>query len=377
MTTTLKQCKDCGKEKPATLAYFPFRKGHKDGLAPRCRECQAEKDRQSYWGKLPGKKPRQPKVVIKKIPETQLERAIETFLEARKNLSGHTIRGYRRVLRDYAKGFPDFPPTAQSVTDWLNQKKVAKGTKHSLYGRLCTFCKWLYKTKQVTDDPLKDIVRPGRVQVLPRAPKEANTKSLITFLESRVETILENDPRLRHSWDAYRSVRALAVFTLMLDTGLRVGEVCRLRLSDVDLEEMSIFVDQPKNSKQRYVMFGKKVKGNLRLWLQVRAGLGLDDELDFLFVGKRGKWDRLSESGVATVLKNLCLELGIKRISPHMLRHAHAGQAIKNGQNIEELRQQMGHTNITMTARYFMLPSEGRQKSHLRTSPLDNLGRAA
>ena len=121
-------------------------------------------------------------------------------------------------------------------------------------------------------------------------------------------------------------------------------------------------------------MFGKRVRGNLKLWLAARQTLGLAEELEALFVSEYGKWGRVTRVGIELALKARCKAAGARRFTPHQLRHAHAGQAIKNGQNIEELRQQMGHSNIAMTARYFMLPSAGRQESHLRTSPLDHLG---
>jgi site-specific recombinase XerD len=372
----LKKCKDCGKQAPANTVHFPIRRTGRNGLAARCRECQAKMDREIYEKKCQNRAPKQPKPA-RKPAETRLEKEIEAFLEAHKNLSFHTVRGYRLALDDYARDFPDFPPTAQNVTDWLSRKIVTKATRFTFYGRMRAFCQWLHKTERVTRYPLIAIVRPPRAENLPRSPREADLKKLITLLENRLEFILEEDPKLKITRNAYKDIRSLALYSLMLDTGLRISEVQNLELSDVDLEEMSLLVRQTKNGKERYVMFGKKVKGNLKLWLQTRQGLGLDEGLQFLFVCRRERWAGMSRTPIVVTLARLCQEAGIKKISPHQLRHAHASQSIKNGQNPERLRQQLGHSSIQMTARYFMLPNEGRQKDHLASSPLDNLGRAA
>lgn len=378
--TTPMRCRYCKEKKPFTPDYFIRRKGQ---LVNVCKECNVTQSYRSYRkSKLqqqakkspgPGRPPK-----FKALPDTELGKAITAFLEAHKSRAYETRKAYRNTLGKYAQDFPDFPFTAQTVTDWLdNQQQLSETSKLTAYGHLRAFAHWLHRTERVTTDPLKGIVRPRKVELLPRAPKEKDVIGLITFLEGKVESALQKDPTFTAKGDTYRDIRDLVIFSLMLDTGLRVGEVCSLDLLDIDLDEMSIFVQKAKNRKQRFVMFGKRIRGNLRLWLEVRETLDLDEELQALFVSEYGCWRRVTQAGIEEALAARCKAAGVRRFTPHQLRHAHAGQSIQNGQNIADLQAQMGHSSIVMTARYFLLPSTGRQKNHLKTSPLDNLGGAA
>lgn len=371
---SLKKCSKCKKLKPATTEHFHSHSQTRDGLQSWCRQCNSRlcrKTRLQRLAKNPSPQRETKGKPESKPAETRLEREIEAFLAARKNLAPGTLKNYARNLLHFAEAYPEFPPTPQDVTDYLANGGYNENTKQSTFTQIRTFVNWLRKTKRVEGDPLEAIVRPRKVDLLPRGPKERDVKRVLDYLEGRVEQALQLDPI-----QSYRIVRDLATFSLMLDTGLRIGEVFNLDLSDIDFDEMSAFISEAKNRKQRYVMFGKRVKGNLSLWLKVRAELGIPDKVTALFVTEWAGWGRCTPSSLAHSLTRYCQAVAAKRFSPHQLRHFHAGQAINNGQNIEALRQQLGHSDIKMTARYFMLPSEGRLKGHLRTSPLDNLGGA-
>lgn len=424
MTTPMQKCVSCGECKPHTFEYFVRQKGKpgrrchlcnrawaKAGIERkklgtlRCRRCKETKPHTSEFYPAKGdrlgrvckacgpavfyhswrKKKEQKELNLqnyqkeeRRPPDTELGRAIAAFLESRKSLAEGTQRSYHDTLLRYAEAFPDFPPTAQTVTDWISQQGLNQTSEQSIYGRLRTFARWLHETELTPRYPLKGIVRPHTAETLPRAPKEKDIKGLLAYLEKRVEAAITKDPTFRSDGDGYRDVRALAMVSLMLDTGLRVGEVCNLDLEDVDFDEMSILIQKAKSRKQRYVIFGQKVKGDLKLWLKVRGELSaLPEELQSFFVSERGKWGPASPGGVEQALKAYCKAAGVKPFTPHQLRHAHAQYALNNGQNLEELRQQMGHANLATTSRYLKMPSTGRQKSHLKTSPLDNLARAA
>lgn len=378
MNTPMLQCRACREEKPATPDFFVRRKGKLENV---CKLCNVTRSYRSY---RKGKEQQEPKKSpgpgrppkFEKLPDTELGRAIEAFLAAHKGRAYETQKAYRNTLGKYAQDFPK-ELSAQTVTDWLDQQQqLSETSKMTTYGHIRAFAHWLHRTERVATDPLKGIVRPRKVEILPRAPKESDIKGLLAFLESRVECALQKDPTFSTTGDAYRDVRDLAIFSLMFDTGLRVGEVCNLDVLDIDFEEMSAFIGKAKNRKQRYVMFGKLVKANLKLWLIARKALDLDEKLQALFVSEYGQWGRVTRNGIELALKARCKAARVRPFTPHQLRHAHATQSIQNGQNIADLQAQMGHSNIVMTARYFMLPSTGRQKNHLKTSPLDNLGGA-
>lgn len=389
MTPLMKLCRACGKLKPATFEYFHRHRRYV--FQSECKEClnrknreiyrenrevHQERNRAAYWEnqgkktpleKLPGVKPKP-----RKPAETPLELAIVDFLATRRNLASSTLNHYQSTLSSFAESYPAFPPTGWGVTDFIATRGYKQSSKRGKFGHLRAFARWLFKTGRIDKDPLEDVVRPAKEELLPRAPKEIDIQKVFGYLECRVEQRLHLDPL-----GTYRVTKDLAAFSLMLDSGLRVGEVCGLDLSDIDLEEGSALIRNTKTKRERYVMFGKRTRGNLKLWLKLRAELGTPDRIKALFVSERGGWRRCDTSSFANSLADYCIKAGARHFTPHMLRHACASQSIKNGQDIERLRQQLGHTNIVQTARYFMLPNEGRAKDHLRISPLDHLGRAA
>ncbi len=379
----LKLCRSCGQHKPATPEYW--HKHSRFGFQSECKEClkrknreryrgdrtaQKERNRAAYWeskGQKPPLSGIQPRP--RKAPETDLEKAIEAFLEGRKNLAPSTIKNYGFTLFAYAKAYQTFPPSAQNVTDWLASKYKNGNSKRSKFAHIRAFANWLIKTRRVDVDPLEEIVKPAKTELLPRAPKERDIQKVFDHLEAQVEERLELE-----SIRAYRAARDLAVFSLMLDTGLRVSEVSKLDILDIDLEESSALIRNSKTHLERYVMFGKRVRGNLKLWLNLRAELDIPKALPMLFVSEWQGWRRCSINIFEKRLILYCQLVGVKKFTPHQLRHAHAVQSLNRGQNIERVRQQLGHTSIAMTGRYLMLPNEGRLQDHLKTSPLDHLG---
>lgn len=386
MSDLMKFCSGCGQRKPAIPEFWHLH--HRYGFQSECKECMRRKNREFYRGDRDTQKERgrvnywksqgqeQPplenQLKPRKPPVTDLEKAIEAFLASRKNLAPGTVKNYVFTLFAFGKDYPAFPPAAQDVTDWLADNYKNGTSKRTKFACIRAFTRWLMKTRRLENDPLEEIVRPPKEEALPRAPRERDIQKVLDYLEAQVESRLEH-----HPLQAYRAARDLVVFSLMLDTGLRVSEVSRLDLLDIDLEESSALIRITKTHRERYVIFGKRVKGNLKLWLKLRAELSLPEELPALFVSEWRGWKRCSIHIFEKRLILYCRLVGVRRFSPHQLRHACAVQALARGQNIERVRQQLGHTSIAMTGRYLMLPNEGRLQDHLRTSPLDNLGRAA
>lgn len=378
--TPMQKCQGCGELRPHTREYFVWRLGTLSNL---CKVCSRTRSNASFKkrhaGQAPGPSATRPRRA-KKAPETILEKHIEAFLQARRTLAPNTVLSYELILNRYVGYCPGWPPTPESITDFITRPGLADSTKRTLFQVLKGFCTWLEKTHRLEDNPIRKVLEPRQPDILPRCPKPKHIVKLFDHLEREVEAVLARDERL-WSYTDYIKIRDLAIFSLLFDAGMRVSEAAGLNVADVDFEEDSVFIRAAKRQKQRYVVIAKKARGNLKLWLKVRKGLpvgelGKDDK-EALFLYRYGNhWGRLTVYQVEGNLQRLCKALDLPRITPHQLRHAHASHTLNNGGNIERLRQQLGHSNIAMTARYFRLPNEGRLKDHQKTSPLDNLGGA-
>lgn len=148
--------------------------------------------------------------------------------------------------------------------------------------------------------------------------------------------------------------------------GLRISEVCRLRVEDIDSNRGLIHVRLGKGKKDRYVMLSERLLGALRgYWAKVRPPNG------WLFPGRRGRAS-LSPEAVRRGLKTAVSRAKLKkRVTPHSLRHSFATHLLELGTDIRTIQVLLGHASLSTTARYVQV-----SRAHIGSvkSPLDLLG---
>lgn len=154
---------------------------------------------------------------------------------------------------------------------------------------------------------------------------------------------------------------------LMLDCGLRRGEVVNLCLSDIDRNSQTMIING-KGSKQRIVPYGKSVKGQLMRYLSLRSNKNCSHNSLFLTVER----EPITANTVKMLFQRLKTVSGISRIYPHLLRHTFATNYVCSGGNLEVLRVLLGHSSISITQIYVHLATQmqivnSRHKSHLDT----------
>ena len=154
--------------------------------------------------------------------------------------------------------------------------------------------------------------------------------------------------------------------TTAYGAGLRVSEVCRLRVEDIDSRRKLIHVRLGKGGKDRYVMLGDRLLDGLRqYWVREKPQDG------WLFPG-REKGMHLHPTAVRWALKEAVKATKLKkRITPHVLRHSFATHLLEAGNDIRLIQVVLGHASIRTTARYTQVSAE--QIASMK-SPLDLLG---
>jgi site-specific recombinase XerD len=162
------------------------------------------------------------------------------------------------------------------------------------------------------------------------------------------------------------AVHNLKYRTLLMTTyaaGLRVSEVTRLRVSDIDSSRMCIRVEQGKGNKDRYVMLSSKLLDYLRdYWRRYRP-------VHWLFTGRQQ--EHLTIDTVQRVCKQARFDSGIKKIlTPHTLRHSFATHLLEAGVDLRTIQLLMGHQSLSTTALYLHVAT---QCAHLTRSPFDLL----
>lgn len=152
--------------------------------------------------------------------------------------------------------------------------------------------------------------------------------------------------------------RDLAIIDMLASTGMRVGELCRLNITDVDFEHQECVV-LGKGDKKRIVYFDARAKVHLRNYLN-----GRDDDNPALFVSLLKPHKRLEVSGVETRLRKLGKELNIDKVHPHKFRRTLATKAIDKGMPVEQLQTLLGHSQINTTMEYAIVNQANVKNSH-------------
>jgi len=149
-----------------------------------------------------------------------------------------------------------------------------------------------------------------------------------------------------------QAVRDYSIVLLLLNTGLRISELCALTLSDLELSDRKgkVIVRQGKGSKRREIPLNQTARQAIRGWLEVRPPTA-----EALFVGRRG--EALTPSGVHRCLAALARRAGIEHLSPHTLRHTFTKNLVDSGVGLERVAALLGHANLN-TTRVYVTPGQ-------------------
>jgi site-specific recombinase XerD len=219
------------------------------------------------------------------------------------------------------------------------------------------FFSWLVSEGIIEGNPFErvKIPRPSR-------------KVVLTFSEHQIRQLLS-------TIDISKIVgyRDYCIILTLLDTALRVSELCSLRLSNLWLDDGMLKV-MGKGSKERLIPIGKQVQRILWRYINRYRPEPVMPNSDFLFLTGDGR--PLTKDRVDKMMKHYGEKANIAgvRCSPHTLRHTAAVKFLRNGGDVFSLQRMLGHTSLEMTRRYCELADIDLKKAHTTASPVDNLG---
>ena len=167
-----------------------------------------------------------------------------------------------------------------------------------------------------------------------------------------------SDEELEEMRDSCDEIRDLALIDFLSSTGVRVGELVKLDIADVNFQERACVV-LGKGAKEREVYFDARTKIHLQNYLNTRT-----DNNPALFVSLLKPFNRLKISGVEIRLRELGKKTNIKRVHPHKFRRSMATRAIDKGMPIEQVQVLLGHRKVDTTLQYAMVNQNNVKNSH-------------
>lgn len=282
-------------------------------------------------------------------------------------LSKNTVRAYRGDLRLFfayleMEGKTVEQATRQTIQNfifWQMSERKAPASIDRYIEALRAFFNFLADSKIIPHCIIDQKFRMKRAEKLPRILHIKEIESILNILAVYRDRM--NDDGLT-DLQKERSYRYLAAFELMYCCGLRVGEVCALRLGAIDLERKTIRVFG-KGQKERMVPFGQTAADHIGLYLHFREKIGRPATPDgYLFVSARG---RMVSSTFEIVLQRIANQAGIgRRVTPHIFRHSFATHLLEGGADLRVVQELLGHANINTTQIYTHVDISRLKKMH-------------
>ena len=270
-------------------------------------------------------------------------RSFLNYLRVEKGLSENTIHAYRRDMAKFVafagkRNLGTTDVRREDVVDFLASLYRRNLDSRSVARHLVTirhFFRFSLTEGFIQDDPAADIESPKFRQSLPE------------FLS------VEEVDRLLRQPDANDIVgmRDKAMIELMYSTGLRVSELCSLRVSDLQMDPGCLRCIG-KGNKERLVPVGKQALGAVKEYLQEsRPQFLRETGSPYLFVNqKRGKLDRIA---FWKILGEYGRKAGLRKgLTPHMLRHSFATHLLDRGADLRSVQMMLGHSDISTTQIY-------------------------
>jgi len=261
-----------------------------------------------------------------------------------------TVKAYVYFNKDFLRYIGKNPDEINDcdIKDYLLYLAVEKQSATSTLNQAINALKFYYGT-MLRKRFVYEVKRPRKDKKLP-----------VVLSKEEVTKILSSVDNIKHK----------AILMLIYSAGLRVGEVVKLKIEDIDSERMLIHIKGSKGRKDRYTMLSEKVLDILRkYWKEYKPE-------KWLFEGaKTGRY--LSTRTVEKILEHACEKAGIRKdVSVHTLRHSFATHLLEGGTDLRYIQELLGHKDSKTTEIYTHVSTKsiGKIKSPLDSLNLEKVG---
>lgn len=271
---------------------------------------------------------------------------VKTYLVVRsmEGLSKQTLEAYFIHLRNFTNSMtkPVKEITANDIRLYLfayqQRNEITNRSLEAVRGCLSTFFSWVANEKYIEQNPMLS-VKPIKYE---KRPRQALTQMDLEYIRR-----------------ACGSKRETAIIEMLYSTGCRVSELACIKLTDIDWSNHSVAL-LGKGNKHRVSYINAKAEVAVKEYLKDRK-----HQSEYLFCNDRGG-TQMKKDNIEKIMRQISAKSGIqgKRISPHVLRHTTATQAMRSGMPVQDIQQLMGHANISTTMIYASTTMEAVASGH-------------
>lgn len=215
------------------------------------------------------------------------------------------------------------------------------------------FYDYLIETKVIKVNPITIIkFDVKKEKSLPKTVSINNIRKILRYLMNSV-----SESKSKQTY--FRNVRNLAIFDLLITTGIRISEASNITLTDIELSERTILING-KGNKQRIIYISSyECFIHLKTYLTLRLNINLSH--NYLFINR--SYNKLSVHTIDSVFRKIIKTLKLnKTITPHHLRHTFATELLSAGADLRTLQELLGHASISTTEIYTYVDTKQKKK---------------
>jgi integrase/recombinase XerD len=280
-----------------------------------------------------------------------------TYLREVKHASENTVQAYQNDLKKMQLFLEKQSSTTvekiseTSLTSYVLSLEKDGRSPASISRNIASikaFFLFMLKRGKIHEDPSERMKPPKVVKKVPQVLDTGQMEKLLCQPDIKTK----------------KGIRDKAMLELLYATGIKVSELVSLKLSDINLKMRYITCE---GKRERNVPFGRPAKEALQVYLDLRGQAFDKKNSDILFLNSSG--EQLSRQGLWKILRIYADTAGITEINPNLIRHSFAAHLVKNGADLENVRELLGHNDIAATQQLLPIPRKNSREVYIRTHP--------
>lgn len=290
-----------------------------------------------------------------------LEKHLDSFImeiKNTKNLSIKSIKAYYSDILNFIKFTNEQNNkmvNSENIIKYIDSLRTLKKLKDSSIKRkiisLKIFSQYLYEYNYIDTYPFQRLkFKYKREHSLPKTLAIEEVKKLLNCITSSFSLTSS-------SFKIFEGTRDLAIIDLLISTGIRIGEICSIKLDDINIIDKTLLI-HGKGRKERLLFLSSvETINNIKKWLAIRS----NHLSNYLFLNRYG--NPLTIHSIEDIFyKYRDLSKINPNSTPHYLRHTFATNLLTNGADIRSVQEILGHSNISTTEIYTEISINRKQE---------------